>query len=159
MQYAAASEIEKIQRYLVEAANQAPQSNCKKSKRGVVIVSDPLILGYGYNFSVDPKTCCLRKDIRRGIRSELCNGIHAEQRAIRDALSQGQDIRDARLYHVEVENGEMVPSGPPSCPICSKEILEHKLRDVVLWQKEGYIIYPALEFHRLSIRYHQQILK
>lgn len=158
MQYVKDSvEMEKILKYLSLAAIEAAHSNCKKTKRGAVIVSDPFLISSGYNYSVDPQSCCLRKDIQRGMRSELCNAIHAEQKAIDDALLQNQDIKGARLYHVEVKDKVMVYSGPPSCPICSKAILDHKLRDVVLWQKQGYVIYPALEFHRLSIEYHKKL--
>ncbi len=141
-----------IEGYLLEAAREASKSVCTKSQRGAVIVRDGEIIGRGYNKPTIDYLCnpCIREEIRDNSRVELCSAIHAEQMAILDALKRGESLEGSTLYHVKVKNREMKPSGPPSCTVCSRLILESGVSEVVLWHREGYAVYTAEEFNRLS---------
>lgn len=155
MRYASENEINEIEKYMSIAAEEAKKSTCKKSQRGVVIVKDGKIIGRGYNKPTIEKLCnpCIREDIKDNSRVELCSAIHAEQMAILDALKKCHSLKGSRLYHVKVKNGEPKPSHAPSCTACSRLILEAEISEIVLWLKDGYVIYNAKEFNELSFRY------
>jgi len=156
-------EIKDIEYYLELAAKEAIESTCKKSQRGAVVVkihnviSSYYHLGKGHNKVTDEKYCnpCIREHIKDNSRVELCSAIHAEQMAILEAARHCKnfDLSDSRLYHIKVKNGKMVPSGKPSCTVCSRLIVGSGISEVVLWHPEGYAIYDAEEFNELSFKY------
>jgi hypothetical protein len=53
--------------------------------------------------------------------------------------------------HVKTVNGELVPSGGPSCVQCSKLALVCGIAGFWLYHEEGWRRYPMQEFHQLSI--------
>lgn len=142
-------------KFISEAAKVSEKSPCQKSHRGVVIVKDNKIIGIGYNGAPNDKICnpCLRKEIRDNSKTELCYAIHAEQRAILNALRDGQDLHGSRLYHIKIKEGKMVPSDDISCTICSRMILEVGISEVVLLHTSGLTVYDAEEYNKLNYDY------
>jgi deoxycytidylate deaminase len=162
-------EIQKIGGYMEEAAMEAEKSNCKKSKRGAVVVNaDGEIIGRGYNEALVEKYCdpCVREDVHDNTVTELCPAIHAEAAAILKKLGAGYAPSKETLYHIKVKGGKVAPSGAPSCTSCSKSILASGISEVVLFHGKGvaiggapplekacYVVYNAEEFNELSFRY------
>jgi deoxycytidylate deaminase len=150
-------EIKEIKHYLELAAKEAIKSTCKKSQRGAVVVEPDYYLGLGYNKVTDEIFCnpCIREHIQDNSSVEQCSAIHAEQMAIFKAAiyCRNADLSGSRLYHIKVKDGKMVPSGKPSCTVCSRMIVESGISEVVLWHPEGYAIYDSKEFNELSFKY------
>ena len=138
-------ELEQTLKYMDIAAHVARQSRCLKSQRGVVIVKNDKIISTGYNKPQKQKYgCCLRETIKDNSRVELCNAVHAEDMAIGYADNSKSQLRGARMYHIKVKNGKPMPSGKPSCTMCSKMIQEMGL-EFVLWHEHGYVLYEPEE--------------
>lgn len=137
----------------------AMKATCKRSKCGAVIVHAGTIIGEGYNSppgelesrrrcsseksSYDPKvtdkTCC----------------VHAEERAIMDALRRNSDkLSGSRLYFIRLDgNGSPRFAGEPYCTICSKMALDVGVGEFVLWREEGMVSYPTDAYDEISCRY------
>lgn len=104
----------------------AEMSPCRKSRRGVVAYAfrdgslTPKILGEGYNGS--PLGTCDGSEACRRDCSKRC--VHAESRALRNALGR---VPYATFYllHVRIgQDGTVAAGGGPSCWQCSREILD-----------------------------------
>lgn len=147
-------ELEETKEYLKEAVKEAKKSRCVKSQRGAVLVKNGRIIGRGHNKITVPGLCnpCIRERICDNSHVELCAAIHAEQMAIIDAALKGKSILGATLYHIKLKKGKPVPSGAPSCTVCSRPIYVAGLK-FVLWHKEGYVIYEPYEINELSFKY------
>jgi deoxycytidylate deaminase len=135
------------------AVRVAMRSPCAKSKRGVLVVSmaerdyPSCLVGVGHNAQPDPYACD-SSDACRAACGKLC--VHAEAAALRDA---GGLARRCHLIHVKAVDGMAVPSGPPSCWQCSREILSAGISTVWLLHESGWTPYPAAEFHRLTLEH------
>lgn len=139
--------------FLEQAAREARKSGCRKSQRGAVIADEVgNIVGRGYNMPTICGKCCMRQDIRDNGQAERCAAIHAEQMAVLDAFSRRESLRGLTLYHIKVQDGQMIPSGHPSCTVCSRIIAFTGVK-VVLWHREGYALYQPEEFNDLSFKY------
>ena len=92
-----------------------------------------------YNTKVTDKTCC----------------VHAEQRAIMDALkSNGDKILGSRMYFIRLDkDGNSTRSGNPYCTICSKMALDSGIAEFVLWHESGVCVYDTGEYNTLSFHY------
>ncbi|NIM46807.1 MAG: hypothetical protein GTN40_01465 [Candidatus Aenigmarchaeota archaeon] len=147
--------LKEAQKYIDLAVRASKSSKCKKSKRGAVLVRKGKVIGVGYNGAPNGKFCpvCLRENIRDNSRMELCYAIHAEQRAIINALKNGYNLKGSRLYHIKVKNGKMVPSEDLSCTLCSRMILESDVSEMVLLHSDGLTVYDAEEYNDLSFDY------
>jgi dCMP deaminase len=147
-------ELEETKEYLKEAVKEARKSRCVKSQRGAVLVKNGRIIGRGHNKTTLPDLCnpCIREKISDNSRVELCAAIHAEQMAIIDAALNGKSIRGATLYHIKLKKGKPVPSGEPSCTVCSRLICAAGIK-FVLWHENGYVIYEPREINELSFKY------
>jgi len=154
MKYLTGVELEEAKKYMTIAAKYAKHSTCVKSKRGAVIVKNGVIIGGGYNDVTIESLCnpCIREEIKDDSRVELCSAVHAEHVAIIDALKKGNYLDGSTMYHVKVKDGEIRPCGPPSCTICSREILKSGISEFVIWHKEGYAVYNAKEFNEISFQ-------
>lgn len=132
---------------------------CQKSHRGVILFHPDrdgctlAVNGPPRGFKCDGSPAC-----RAACRDVA---VHAEARAIMDALEHGTSLRDDlmgsagwELLHVKVIDGAAVPSGPPSCVRCSALILEAGISKVWLLHEDGLKSYTAVEFHRLSLEHH-----
>lgn len=85
------------------------------------------------------KTCC----------------VHAEQRAIMDALrNNSNEIAGSSLYFVRLnKNGTFSRAGKPYCTICSKMALDVGIEEFILWHKQGICVYNTEEYNKLSFLY------
>ncbi len=127
---------------------------------------EALITGVGCNGQPDPNKCDASEHCRKNC-NKLC--VHAEMRALR-SLSVSSDLKSSYLVHVKVTSSKddetngyirtLMNSGPPSCWQCSREILDMKLGGVWLYHGPdttdfrltvGWELYPADEFHRLTL--------
>lgn len=147
-------EVRKTYHWLKKASKQAKKSDCKKSKRGAVLIKDDKIIGTGHNKITIDKLCnpCMRESIKDNSRVELCSAIHAEQMALIDASKKRNSIENSVMYHIKVKDEQMTISGNLSCTVCSRIILEANIQ-TVFWQKQGYILYSPEEFNQLSFDY------
>ena len=138
--------------YMDLAAKEAKKSTCVKSQRGVVVVKNDRIIGKGHNKVTFLQLCspCIRENIVDNSRVELCSAIHAEQMALIGV--DKELLKGARMYHIKLKNGDMRPSGKPSCTVCSR-ILYIAQIEFVLWRKEGYAVYQPEELNKLSFKY------
>jgi len=159
MRFLQGEEAERARGYLAKAAEVAKKGRCLKSQRGVVIVKGEEIIGEGYNAPPGRYICevCLReikKPLRFGdFNTEPCSALHAEQRAIIDALRKGYlDLSGTIMYHIKVKEGQIRKTEGPSCTICSKLILEVGIGKFVNYEKKGIIEYLAEEFNELSFK-------
>src|SRR3989344_9333158 len=89
--------------YLSKAAEIAKSATCRRSKCGSVIVQLDEIIGSGFNSPPqdieDQRRCSYSKDsYHKKVTDKTCC-VHAEERAIIDALKKNaEEIRGARLY-------------------------------------------------------------
>ncbi len=142
-----------------KAVKVAEQSLCKRAQCGSIIVKNGTIIGQGYNGPPQDDTRnsrCLRKhEIKPGFKSDKACCVHAEQRAILDAIARYPDkINRARLYFVRLNDaGEPEPAGQPYCTICSKLALDSGLAEFILWHESGIKVYDTKEYNDLSYAY------
>lgn len=139
--------IETVERLLPQAAAAAVRSPCAKSQRGVLIFRcDGSIVATGHNAQPPPFTCDGSEACRAGC-GKLC--VHAEVAALRGiGLARPADLH---LLHVKVVHGVAVPSGPPSCWQCSREILATGIAAVWLLHEEGVCMYTSDHFHAQTL--------
>ena len=98
---------------------------------------------------------CFKDTLDKTFKSDKTCCIHAEQRAIMDALKDypGQ-IRESRLYFIRLDDqNQPKKSGKPYCTICSKMALDAGISEFVLWHKEGITVYDTKEYNELSFQY------
>jgi hypothetical protein len=134
------------------AIDTARRSPCAKSKRGVVVyaptttIEEGRKVGTGYNSM--PIGTCDGSDACRAACNKRC--VHAEDRAIRDALV---DVSSRRLIpraatefygklcgheaiHVKIVDGQLVGGGGPSCWQCSRLVVDVALDAFWLYERE-----------------------
>jgi len=159
MRYLSGNEEQEAIRYMHRAAEVAINSTCLRAKGGSVIVQDSTIIGAGFNSPPgnleSQRRCSIPKDsLDRKVTDKTCC-IHAEQRAIRDALRRNPDkLIGSRLYFVRVEeDGDILKAGEPYCTDCSKTSLDVGIVEFVLWHEEGICVYDTEEYNELSFQY------
>ena len=141
------------------AARVAQHATCERSKCGSVIVKDGAILGAGYNsppaHDEASRRCAIRKDVYDQKVTDKTCCIHAEQRAILDALAHhGEKIRDATLYFARLApDGSVAASGAPYCTICSKMALDVGIKYFVLLHENGPQAYETRNYNEQSFSY------
>ncbi|MCA9477838.1 MAG: hypothetical protein KC535_01690 [Nanoarchaeota archaeon] len=147
------------QAFLESSVQAAKKATCQRSKCGSVIVKDGEVIGEGWNTPPgeveSQRRCHLKKssyDLK--VTDKTCC-VHAEQRAIMDALRRHPEkINGARLYFVRLgANDEKTRSGKPYCTICSKMALDVGLSEFVLWREEGFCVFDTQEYNDLSYEY------
>ena len=157
MRILSGKEAVKALEYLDIAAMAAGYSCCFRSKCGSVIVKDDQIIGKGYNSPpLDVKLeYCLKDALPADFKSDKTCCVHAEQRAIMDALQHHPDkITGSRLYFIRLdEQGQKKRSGDPYCTICSKFSLDSEIGEFVLWREEGICVYDTVEYNELSFTF------
>lgn len=84
---------EEAKQWMYKAATVAAQARCLRALCGSVIVKDGEIIGSGYN--APPLDCaiehCDKKERPEGFKSDASCCVHAEQRAIDDALRHAHE--------------------------------------------------------------------
>lgn len=150
---------ENSEHFMNEAIKEAKKSTCQRSKCGSVIVKDNEIIGKGFNSpprDLESQRRCLidKEGYNKRVTDKTCC-IHAEQRAIMDALRINfNKIRESVLYFIRLDkNGNKTFAGKPYCTICSKMALDVGIKSFVLWHEEGICVYGTEEYNDLSFEY------
>jgi deoxycytidylate deaminase len=143
-------------RWLDAAAEKAKEALCLRAKCGSVIVKNGEIIGAGYNAPPQDnlafRTCMNEYELPKNYRYDHTCCMHAEWRAIFDALKNHPDkIKGSTLYFNRVdENGQPKKSGKPYCTVCSRLALDNGVEYFVLRHEDGVGVYPTDEYDRLS---------
>ncbi|MBS3099513.1 hypothetical protein J4462_04835 [Candidatus Pacearchaeota archaeon] len=145
--------------FLTKAYEAALKSSCGKDKCGSVIVKDEEIIGEGFNsppgnLEGQRRCNCDKKKLHKKVTDKTCC-VHAEQRAVMDALSKNSDkLNGSRLYFIRLDDeGKISFAGKPYCTVCSKMALDSGIKEFVLYHKEGIGVYDTGEYNLLSYGY------
>ena len=159
MRYLTWEEENTAREYLFECVQIAQHATCQRSRCGSVIVQHDQIIGSGYNtpphnLESQRRCSCAKENYHRKVTDKTCC-VHAEQRAIMDALrNNSEGLVWSRLYFVRLDDeGEISFAGKPYCTICSKMALDVGIVEFVLRHKEGVAVYGTEEYNRLSFEY------
>lgn len=159
MKYLSEEERKIALKYFDFAAKIAQQSSCLRAKCGSVIVLNNEIIGRGFNSPPreleSQRRCLLSKDdLDKKVTDKTCC-VHAEQRAIIDALRNNPEkIQGSRLYFIRLDSDfGKTHAGKPYCTHCSKLVLDVSIGEFVLWRAEGIRIYDSAEYNEISFRY------
>lgn len=147
--------------YFKKAAEIAEKALCLHDKCGAVVVLDSKIIGEGYNGpacdSISNRKCNIDLINSLKPKSDRTCCVHAEWRAIVDAVRRKGDIRESTLYFTRVdENGNILKSGQPYCTVCSRLALDTGVKYFALWHDAGIKLYDANEYNELSYKFHTQ---
>lgn len=150
---------EEAMKFIDIAADVAIGSSCGRSKCGSIIVNGGKVIGKGFNSppndSEDQRRCGKEKsELNAKVTDKTCC-VHAEQRAIMDALKTNPDkLEGSRLYFIRLgDDGEISFAGKPYCTICSKMALDSGISEFVLYHKEGIAVYDTEEYNLISFEY------
>ena len=153
------TEERKALEYIIKTSQIAINSTCERRRCGSIIVKDDVIIGSGFNsppYNLETQRRCsyAKEAYHRKITDKTCC-IHAEQRAIMDALRNNPDqISGSSLYFSFVDEfGIVSPAGEPYCTLCSKMALDVGVKEFVLWQKKGVRVYDTEEYNLLSFQF------
>lgn len=133
---------------------------CKRGRGGSVVVLDGEIIGRGYNAppgdSEENRMCHTDYRTSAKPKSDKTCCMHAEWRAIFDAMRKKGDISGSSIYYTSIDdNGEMVKSGKPYCTVCSRLALDLGIKYFVLWHEDGIRAYDTKEYNQLSYYFHK----
>jgi len=160
MKYLIGQEEQEALIFIDMAAKIALSSPCFRSRCGSVIVKNNKVIGSGFNSPPKGKVLshCLKDDLPKDFKSDRTCCIHAEQRAIMDALQNNhKEIIGSRLYFIRLdETGKKTRAGDLYCTICSKMALDAGLAEFVLWQEKGICVYNTDEYNNLSFLYKEK---
>ncbi len=147
------------QKFLTAAALVAKKATCQRRKCGSIIVKDEEIIGKGWNSPPNndesQRRCKNDKDkYHKKVTDKTCC-IHAEERAVMDALAKHPDkIKGSRLYFTSIdEQGNVLFSGKAYCTSCSKTALDAGVSEFVLYREEGFCVFDTVEYNNLSYQY------
>ena len=145
--------------FMQQAAEIAQKATCERSKCWCIIVKDGNIIGKGFNSPAQnlesQRRChCDKAQYHRKVTDKTCC-IHAEQRAILDALKSASDqLPGSDLYFIRLDQeGKITKAGEPYCTICSKMALEVGIKNFHLWHAKGIVAYDTEEYNILSYQY------
>ena len=146
--------------YFKQAAKAAEKSLCLRDKCGAFVVLNAKIIGKGYNGpacdNIADRKCNLDLTTSPKPKSDRTCCLHAEWRAIIDAIRKTGDIDGSTLYFSRVDdNGGILPSGLPYCTVCSRLALDNGIKYFALRHDLGPKLYDTYEYNELSYRFHQ----
>ena len=158
------SEKKRAEKYIEEAKTIAQKATCGRAKCGAVIVKDNEIIGTGFNSppgsDENERRCEVRKnqyDIK--VTDKTCC-MHAEQRAIMDALRNHSDkIKGSKLYFSRFyPDGRQRLAGESEkvqlcCTICTKMMFDVGIEEFVLPHVGGIGVYAKDEYVKRSFGY------
>lgn len=144
--------------WLEKATEVARQSLCLRRKCGSIIVKDGEVLAEGFNSppqnKLEYRTCSTEYDIPAGFRHDRTCCVHAEERAIQNALKAGKDTKDACIYFMAVDdNDDKTFATDMKCTICSRAVLDAGMKEFIFYSPEGIRSYDPLEVNKLSYEY------
>jgi deoxycytidylate deaminase len=142
------------------AAKVAEKALCKKDKCGSVIVLNNKVIGRGYNAppldDISKSKCHLNLVDSPKPKSDRTCCVHAECRAIIDALRNEKNIEGSTLYFTRVDaEGNILKSGAPYCTLCSRTALDCGVKYFALWHESSIKLYDTVEYNELSYAFHQ----
>ena len=145
--------------FIAQAALVAKRATCERSKCGSIIVKKNKMIGLGFNSPPgsleSQRRCSIPKVFYHEKVTDKTCCIHAEQRAIDDALTNNpKDLEGSRLYFVRLDGvGKPSRAGEPYCTSCSKRALDVRIAEFVLWRDEGVCVYGTEEYNSLSYEF------
>ena len=159
MRYLFIKEEEAAKKCLNLAGEIAKKSTCKRAKCGSIIEKEKEIIGRGCNSPPGNKETQRRCSFDKGkydrkVTDKTCC-IHAEQRAIADALQKNPEkLQGSRIYFVRLDEKDSIQkAGKPYCTICSKLSLDLGIKEFVLWHEQGIAVHNTEEYNLLSFEY------
>ncbi|EKE27862.1 MAG: hypothetical protein ACD_3C00142G0018 [uncultured bacterium (gcode 4)] len=159
MRYLIWNELLEANKFIEECMAIARSATCERSKCGSVIVKDWEIIWIWFNSPTNglesQRRCHMEKSsYNKKITDKTCC-IHAEQRAIMDALAKNPNkLKDSRLYFMRIDDSwNAKNSWEPYCTICSKMSLDVWISEFVLSKKEWICLYETWEYNDLSYKY------
>lgn len=159
MDYLPGNEKIKAFEFIAKATEVAQKATCERSRCGCVIVQSDEVIGRGFNSpsrDIEEQRRCFRsKDsYHKKVTDKTCC-IHAEQRAIMDALRKNPNILSgSKLYFIRLDdNGEPSRDGEPYCTICSKMALDVGIENFILLHNKGICVYDTKEYNTLSFQF------
>lgn len=152
-------ELKKAKLYFELAWKIAQKATCRRSKCWCVIIKNDKIIWRGYNtppkdLESQRKCNCDKSLYDRKVTDKTCC-IHAEQRAIMDALRiHPNEIEWSDLYFIRLDKDwNISKSWKPYCTICSKMALDTWIQHFLLRHEEWIIKYNTEEYNLLSYQY------
>lgn len=143
--------------FILELKNVAIKSKCKRSKCGSIIVYNNKQIGLGWNsMPCDILGECFKDSLSPEFKSDKTCCVHAEQRAIIDALSNGfeKELKESTLFFLRLDEKDNPKySGDPYCSICSKLALDVGIKNFALYRKNGWNIYNTEEYNKITFKY------
>ena len=164
MRYLTGQEETEALEYLLKAADIAAQATCERSRCGSIIVQSDEIIGRGFNSPPKEletqRRCSIAKDNYHIKVTDKTCCVHAEQRAIMDALRKNPDrLPGSRLYFIRLnQDGRPSRAGEPYCTICSKMALDTGIAEFTLWHEKGICVYDTEEYNTLSFQFKQDTI-
>ena len=147
--------------FFLMAAEEAKKALCLRANCGAVVVLEGKVIGIGHNGpphdDIAQRKC--EEDLLKSPkpRHDRTCCIHAEWRAIIEALKKQGNISGGTLYFMRAdETGKPMKSGKPYCTICSRLALEAGLKYFGLWHEAGIKLYDTKEYNELSYAFHKQ---
>ena len=152
------------EQFFKEAQVEAVKATCLRDKCGAVVACPELVeglvkyrvVGRGWNGPAGSQSKC-HLDLLDSTKpkSDRTCCVHAEWRAIMDAVRHTKDLSGSILYFTRVdEAGDMLKSGEPYCTVCSRLALDSGIGQFALWQEEGIKLYGTKEYNDLSYEFH-----
>jgi|SRR3989344_1038409 len=145
--------------FIDKAIEIAKQSTCERAKCGSIIVKDNVIIGQGFNSppsNLESQRRCnnSKENYHKKVTDKTCC-VHAEQRAIMDALKNNPTrLKNSTLYFIRLsKENEKQFAGNPYCTICSKMALDVGIKEFILMHKDGIKSYNTEEYNQLSYNY------
>ena len=156
-------EKEEAMEHLTMAEEIALGSTCFRAKGGSIIVKDGATIGKGFNSPPDGEILdhCRKDDLPSDFKSDKTCCIHAEWRAIIEALKKNPEkVEGSRIYFVRLnKENKMQPAGHPYCTICSKLALELGISEFVYRSETGVVAYEVKEHNDVSFAYRRGVDK
>jgi len=162
MKYLTGEEERIAQTYINEAKDVAQNATCERAKCGAVIVSNGEIIGKGFNSPPNNDETERRCEIKKNAYDEKVSDktccIHAEQRAIMDALRDcSEKLKGSKLYFARFwPNGEQRLMGGAIkmyCTICTKMMLDVGIAEFILMHQDGIRSSTVKESNEESFSY------
>ena len=152
-------ESQKAKKYFILAWEIAKNATCERSKCWCIIVKDEKIIWQWWNtpphdLEWQRRCYCDKNSYHRKVTDKTCC-IHAEQRAIMDALrNHPNEIEGSDLYFMRLDKDwNMSKSWKPYCTICSKMALDTWVKNFLLRHEDGITAYDTEEYNLLSYQY------
>lgn len=152
-------------KYIEEAKMVAQKATCQRAKCGAVIVKDKKIIGRGFNSppgnDEKERRCALdKKGYGYKVTDKTCC-VHAEQRAIMDAIRNHPDkIEGSKLYFARFypDGTQRFTGGNEGknqlyCTVCTKIMIDVGISEFILPHIKGIGAYTKDEYLKRSFEY------